>query len=201
MREPTSRSSTMWQMGFRHQASMCKFVRRFAVLLLALGPSAGAWAAATEDGLPAVWKTRELTFSFLGFTSRYSCEGLRDKVEEALLALGARHDLTVTPYPCAGMGRPEFAPSLQIKVSTLEPAPTTAAGDTVEALWKTVSLGGPGKLRPGECELAEQIKGEILPLFTTRNVKARIDCVPHQESVGSILLTVDVLAPAKDGGN
>jgi len=183
-----------------HRDRMRRHICRLAVLLLALGPSAGAWAAPapTEDRLPTVWKTRELTFSFLGFTSRYSCEGLRDKVEQALLALGARHDLTVTPYPCAGMGRPEFAPSLQIKVSTLEPAPTTAAGDTVEARWKTVRLGGPGKLYPGDCELAEQIKAEILPLFTTRNLKAKIDCVPHQESAGSIELTVDVLAPAKD---
>jgi hypothetical protein len=177
---------------------MREYIRRFAVLLLVLGPYGGGWAAETEDRLPAVWKTREFTFNYLGFTSRYSCEGLRDQVEQALLTLGARHDLVVTPYPCAGLGKPEFAPSLRIKLSTLEPATTTATDDIVEARWKTVSLGGPGKLTPGDCELADQIRREILPLFTTRNVKAKIDCVPHQESAGSIVLTADVLVPAKD---
>ena len=177
---------------------MREYIRRFAVLLLVLGPYGGGWAAETEDRLPAVWKTREFTFNFLGFTSRYSCVGLRDQVEQALLTLGARHDLIVTPYPCIGLGKPEFAPSLQIKLSALEPAPTTATDGTVETRWKTVSLGGPGKLNPDECELADQITREILPLFTTRNLKTKNDCVPHQESTGSILLTVDVLVPVKD---
>jgi hypothetical protein len=179
---------------------MREYIRRLAVLLLVLGPYGGGWAAEAEDRLPAVWKTREFTFNFLGFTSRYSCVGLRDQVEQALLTLGARPDLIVTPYPCVGLGRPEFAPSLQIKLTTLEPAPTTAADGTVEARWKTVSLGGPGKLSPGECELADQITKEILPLFTTRNLKAKTDCVPHQESGGSIVLTVDVLVPVKIEG-
>ena len=177
---------------------MRECIRRFAVLLLVLGPYASGWAGETEDRLPAVWKTRELAFNYLGFTSRYSCEGLRDKVEQALLMLGARRDLVVTPYPCTRVDRPEFAPSLQIKLSTLEPAPTTAAQGIVEAHWKTVSLGGPGKLSPGDCELADQIRSEILPLFTMRNLKARIDCVPNQEPTGNIVLIVDVLVPVKD---
>ena len=44
---------------------------------------------------------------------------------------------------------------------------------------------------------ADQIRREILPLFTTRNLKAKINCIPHQESTGSILLTVDALVPVK----
>jgi hypothetical protein len=167
------------------------------MLLLAAGTFGGACPGATEDRQPAVWKPRESTFSFVGFTSRYSCEALRDKIEQALITLGARRDLIVTPYPCAGVGRPEFAPSLQIKVSTLEPAMTNAPGGTIEAHWETVSLVGTGKLSPGECELAEQIRGEILPLFTTRNLSAKINCIPHQESAGSMVLTVDVLVPAQ----
>jgi hypothetical protein len=170
---------------------------RFVMVLLVFGPFESAWADATEDRQPAVWETRELTFSYVGFTTRYSCDGLRDTVEQALMTLGARRDLIVTSYACTRIGEPEPAPSLQIKVSTLKPATATTA-DTVEARWKTVSLAGVGKLRPGECELAEQIQREILPLFATRNLKSRLDCVPHQEHAGNIELTVDVLVPAKE---
>jgi hypothetical protein len=173
-------------------------IRRVVTLALALAASTTAWAASTDDRQPAVWKSRELVLTYSGFTSRYSCEGLRDKVADALLALGARRDMTVTPYPCSGMGRPEPFPGVRIQLSTLTPAAQGAAGDTVEARWKTVNLAGPGKLRPGDCELAEQIRHDILPLFTTRNLQARLDCVPHQESAGNIALTVDVLVPAKD---
>jgi hypothetical protein len=176
---------------------MCTCVHRFVLLLFAFGAFGSAWAA-SEDRLPAVWNTQELTFSYVGFTSRYSCEGLRDKVEQALITLGARRDLIVTPHPCAGLGKPEPFPRVQIKVSTLKPAAEASADGTVEAHWKTVSLAGIDKLRPGDCELAEQIRREILPLFTTRNVKMRTDCVPHQEPAGNIVLTVDVLVPTTD---
>jgi hypothetical protein len=171
---------------------------RFVALALAFATSAMAWAASTGDRQPAVWKSQELTFTYVGFTSRYSCQGLLDKVADTLLALGARRDMAVTSYSCSGMGRPEPFPGVRITVSTLTPAAEGAAGGTVEARWKTINLAGPGKLRPGDCELAEQIRDNILPLFTTRNVKAQLECVPHQEPAGNIALTADVLVLAKD---
>ncbi|TMH73959.1 MAG: hypothetical protein E6H52_14575 [Betaproteobacteria bacterium] len=39
---------------------------------------------------------------------------------------------------------------------------------------------------------------EILPLFTSRNLKSQTDCVPHQLSAGNILLNVEVLVPEKN---
>jgi hypothetical protein len=171
---------------------------RFVTLALTFGTSAMACAASTDERQAAIWKSQQLTFDYVGFTSHYSCEGLRDKVEDALLALGARRDLVVTAYSCSGMGRPEPFPGVRITLSTLKLAPEGAADSTVEARWKTVNLAGPGKLSPGDCELAEQIRDKILPLFTTRNVKAQLECVPHQESAGNIALTADVLVPAKD---
>jgi hypothetical protein len=170
-------------------------LRVLPALVLALA-AASAWAAAGDERQPAVWKSKELRFDYVGFTSRYSCEGLRDKVTDLLLALGARRDLSVTAYDCTEVGRPERFPALQIKISTLAPA-GEGATDSVEARWKTVSLAGPTKLTPGDCELAEQIQHDLLPLFTTRNVNARTDCIPHQESAGSIGFTLDVLVPAK----
>ena len=172
-------------------------MHRFVPLVLVLSALSSTWAASTDDRQPAVWKSQELVLTYTGFTSRYSCEGLLDKVTEALALLGARSDMSVRPVSCSGMGKPQRIPGVRIKVSTLVPAPEGGEG-TVEARWKTVRLSGPGRLTRGDCELAEQIQGEILPLFTTRNVKVQMDCIPHQEPVGDIALTVDVLIPADE---
>src|SRR5690242_12321576 len=64
-----------------------------AALACLLG--ATAWAAEnapTAAGEPqsAVWTEKELTFVYQGFTTRYSCDGLRDKVRGVLLDLGAQ---------------------------------------------------------------------------------------------------------------
>jgi len=172
--------------------------RWFVIPLVAAGAIWQASAAGTEGQQAAVWKTQEVTLTYEGFTTHYSCEGLRDKVEQALLTLGARHDLIVTPYGCSRVGMPEPLPSLQIKVATLRPAAATATagGDTVEATWKTVSLAGISGLDSGDCELADQIRRDILPLFTTRNIVARTACAAHQQSAGTPALTLDVLVPA-----
>ena len=171
-------------------------VQRWIVLLAGLAACVALRAAAAEEQLPAVWKPHELSFDYNGFTTRYSCEGLRDKVEQALVALGARRDLAVTPYPCARPGEPELFPSLRIKLWALAPAEGAGAGQAVDARWKTISLGGPGKLDVGDCELAEQIRDEILPLFTIRNLNSRVLCVPHQQVAGGVALTLEVLVPA-----
>ena len=173
---------------------MSATLRRLAILLLVIDTFGSACAATIEKPQLAIWKTQELTLDYVGFTSHYSCDGLRDKVEQVLILLGARKDdLTVTPYPCSRAGRPEPLPSVRIKVSALRPADAAAASGAVEAQWKTVNLAGADKLTPGDCELAEQVRDKILPLFSTRNLKAQTECVPHQEPSGNILFTVDVL--------
>jgi hypothetical protein len=179
----------------KSHGTRARHLLRLALVLLASGPFGGAWAAAAEDRQPTVWDTRELTFTYVGFTTLYSCDGLRDKVHDALIALGARSDLDVAAYGCTRPGEPERIPSLKIKVSTLKPAATASAA-TVEARWKTVTLAGAGRLEPGDCELAEQIQREILPLFTTRNLKVQLNCIPHQQTAGNLGFSADVLVAA-----
>src|SRR5271154_3233710 len=60
------------------------------------------WTAAAETGDPvaAVWKEQRITFTYMGRTSRYSCEGLRDKVSAMLMDLGARRDMKISPIGC-----------------------------------------------------------------------------------------------------
>ena len=172
--------------------------------------SFGAWvgvpslAAAADAGAPAaesaaqpefaVWTPKEVQFTYMGFTTHYTCDGLRDAVRDMLLQLGARKsDLKVTEQPCSGQpDRPNPFPGVRIKMSVLQPAPAQIGSDTqvVEAHWKPVKLPyrETGINAAGQCELLEQFNQKIMPLFTTRNVDLRATCVPHQlEPLGTKL--------------
>lgn len=147
----------------------------------------------------AVWTPKEVQFTYMGFTTTYSCDGLRDQIREMLLQLGARKDdLKVYETPCSGPpDRPNPFPGVKIKMSVLTPAPSTESdvSHMVQAQWKTVKLPyrESGINAAGQCELLEQFKKTILPLFTTRNVELVATCVPHQLTPLGTKLQADVL--------
>lgn len=208
---------------------------------LIAGPAFAA-AAAEQSAQAAVWTPKEFRFVYQGFTTHYTCDGLRDKIRETLLRLGARKDdLYITESPCAApAGRPTPFPGVFVRMNVLVPvgsgaqagsgstartpggqagqAPggqaaqagqagqAAAAGDReaaeVSAHWKTVDLGprGGGPDASGDCELMEQIKQKIVPLFTTRNVEiSNNNCVPHQlQPVGPSLRADVLIADSRD---
>lgn len=151
--------------------------------LLALGA-----ARATE---PAAWQEQDIVIDYQGFTTHYSCDGLRDRVRSVLLRLGARPDLTVTSSGCVHVNGPDLFPRVQAHFASLQPAsaPAPGVGD-----WRSLNLGGNNGLDPGECELAEEIVRTILPHFAVRKPVAVPNCVPHQVSA-VLSLQVEVFAP------
>jgi len=183
--------------------------------------SFGAWVgvpslAAADDGAPAaqpaapaefaVWVPKEVQFTYMGFTTHYTCDGLQDTIKEMLLQLGARKDdLKVTEEPCSGNpDRPNPFPGVRIKMSVLQPAPAQLPSGTtpVEAHWKPVKLPyrETGINAAGQCELLEQFNQKIMPLFTTRNVDLHATCVPHQlEPLGTKLQAEVLVTDQKKG--
>src|SRR3569832_413467 len=170
---------------------------------------APVWAAENAPapaGEPqsAVWTEKELTFVYQGFTTRYSCDGLRDKVRSVLLDLGAeKKGLKVMQMGCSSpTGRPDPFPGVRVKMRVLQPADSPDAAKAadpapVAAHWKPLDL----KLRDnfttdsGECELVEQIRHKIVPLFATRNVDLQTTCIPHQATAARPILKMEVLVP------
>ena len=63
-----------------------------------------------------------------------------------------------------------------------------SGSNPVDGVWRSVSFAdhSPRELRIGDCELVEQFRNMLLPMFTTRNVEDHTTCVPHQES-GSVI--------------
>jgi hypothetical protein len=158
-------------------------------------PASGGQSSAAL--MPAAWTTKELNFVYkTGFTTKYSCDGLRDKVREILAQLGA-HDIQVHSYGCMNPAGPDLFPSVHIRMSVLQPAHEWAVGNTVPAHWKTVDLLSNRDVLDvaSDCELIEQLKQKVLPLFATRNVAYRATCEKQHLVVGGTELKVDVLAP------
>lgn len=170
-----------------------------AVALLAGVPA----LAAANNTVTAVWVPKSTRFIYQGFTTRYSCGGLRDKVRSMLRKLGAQ-DLHVREVPCSTpAGAPSPFPGVTVKMRVLVPASSPeaakykSAGAPVQAHWQNVVLmpSNASFEEQGDCELIEEFKESFLPLFTTRNVKYESTCIPYQLTMGTHL-SAEVLMPA-----
>ncbi len=170
--------------------------------------SAATVAAPTDETssqatAPAQWAPRKLTFIYQGFTSKYTCDGLRDQLKQILQQLGASHDLVVKRYGCTRLDGPESSPGVQATFSVLASAGTdshdASGSKQVAARWDTVTLNSdtPRQSNSGDCELIEQVKKQVLPLFTTRNLTFTSSCFPHDVSLAGAHLSVEVLRPAQ----
>ena len=173
---------------------------RIAVAALAAASLATASAWATNGkSVDAVWVPKHVTFVYQGFTTHYSCDGLRDEIERMLSKMGPK-DLKVREQPCAvGAGMPSPFPGVTVHMQVLVPAGKAhAKAPVVPAHWQKVVLmpSNAGYNEQGNCELIEQFKETFLPLFTTRNIRYESNCVPHQLSYGTYLSTEVLMAPA-----
>jgi hypothetical protein len=176
-----------------------------ATLLAGSVPALAATAddAAAQATVQARWVHRELHFTYMGFTSVYSCDGLVEEMKQILQQLGAGEDLLITSYGCSRPSGPQVMAGVQATFSVLEPVGSNdsgAAGSAaVAARWESLTLNS-DTLRQrdaGDCELVEQVKKEVLPLFATRNLTFTSSCFPHQVSLAGAHLSVEVLRPAQ----
>jgi len=184
-------------------------VRYGICLSLAAAMAAQNCAAATPlTGIPraAVWREQHLEFFYMGRTSRYSCDGLRDKVRAMLLELGARRDLKISAVGCGDSGQMRHnspAPSLNITFSAPAlPDPSVKPlheGDlaATDARFESFTITSDAfrNLGFGDCELVQEFSHQILPKLVTRALKRDIACVPYQASGSRFLVRGEILKP------
>jgi hypothetical protein len=179
-----------------------RLARRLGVAVAALSSVLLASGAALADDSspapqPGAWQSHKYSFQFMGFTSTYSCDGLADKLRKLLLAAGARADVKSQPGACAsGFGRPDKFARADLTFYTLAPADASADGKPVSGVWRPVTFANysPRDLTIGDCELVEQFRSQVLPMFTTRNVASNTSCIPHQVSGSTIDLKFEAFA-------
>jgi len=179
-----------------HSVSCALFICGFGLTALAGEPSA-------IEPAQGVWQKHEYSFQFLGFTTTYSCDGLASKLKVLLIAAGARADAKSTSDGCVGgYGSPETFARANLKFHTLAPIGNGEnASPPISGAWHSVVIAdrSPREVAPGDCELIEQFRDKLLPMFTTRNIDNRMTCVPNQLSGSVINLKFEVFAglPAK----
>jgi hypothetical protein len=158
-------------------------------------------ASAEDTGLEeaaAAWKKHEVDLLYMGFTTRYSCGGLKSKVKLLLKHLGARDDIKILERGCEfGYQYVADFPRLEITFYAPElPEPgARAVGTPVLGVWKPVVIkrNSPRGLEMGDCELVEIFRDRVIPRFLTRNVAGDINCIPHQLVGNRIDLRFEVL--------
>jgi hypothetical protein len=167
-------------------------------------PPAAPPGAVTGVPMAAVWREQHLDFLYMGRTSRYSCDGLRDKVRAMLLDLGARRDLKIAAIGCEDSGRMRTnspAPRLNITFSAPAlPDPSVKPlheGDlaATDARFESFTIASDAfrNLGFGDCELVEEFSHQILPKLVTRALKRDIACVPYQAGGGRFLVRGEIL--------
>ncbi|HTT04332.1 MAG TPA: hypothetical protein VMF64_03520 [Steroidobacteraceae bacterium] len=170
-----------------------------AAVALAL---AGPVAVAQDGPVPATWQQHRKTFNYIGISPTYSCVGLQDALTYLLQHSGAKLNRPVTAYPCIGGGGPSTLPSANLDFSTLQAAQGGGGSGNVDGVWRHVEFSmtrSNPQLHGSDCELVQEFKDNVLPMFTTRNVTSNLHCIPHQTIGNQFDLSFDVLAPAKQG--
>lgn len=180
--------------------------RRAAIVLCAL---LAALPAIAEDSLPteeaAAWTRHEVDFLYMGFTTRYTCGGLKSKVRLLLKHLGVRDDVKILERGCEyGFQKVADFPRLKITFysPTIPEAGDRDVGEPVLGVWKPVVIkrNSPKGLEMGDCELVEIFRDRVLPKFVTRSLEGDVNCIPHQLVGNRIDLRFEVLTGVQDVG-
>ena len=101
-------------------AVSCRARLAWAAFVAVAFLGASVQASADDATVQAVWTPKKLHFTFMGFTAKYTCDGLADRMRQILLLLGARPDLKLTPIGCSGgYGLPTPFPGVDGTVNVL----------------------------------------------------------------------------------
>jgi len=192
---------------------------------IACGAGAGSPAAADTGTVDAVWVDHDLAFTYVGFTSHYSCGGLEDKVKYVMKQLGARPGYKVTSGGCLNLSGPELMPRIRVRAALPQEATpavlaqlekdratrelaagasgkplaaTDEATATFPATWRTVTFEGTpmSDIQDGDCELMEQLIRNVLQPMGVREIAgSRLNCVPYQVPINAVSVKLQVLSP------
>jgi hypothetical protein len=164
-------------------------------------------APAPSGDVAARWARHEVKLAYQGLTTRYSCEGFKEKLGALLRYFGARPEsIRLRAHGCAGGPyRPSPAINLDAEFETLAPSPPGDASKAVPARWverdlfaeTRVSRDAPSHIERGDCELVQKFVSAVLPSFTHEVLQNLTRCIPNQlgGSVPNLRVRVLVAEP------
>jgi hypothetical protein len=175
--------------------------------------------AAATDSVPSTWNVQEIRYNYVGFTTAYNCDAAEDKIKQILLTLGAHPSTQVRAAGC-DLNRPSRHFFLTVTSATPVPATDAVAvpakgektrqqlverlgsknpigTDQFPAAWKSIDLSRDRKLdlRPGDCELMEGLRDNVLPKLSVKVESDQVQCTPRQVGISTPELKVSALVP------
>jgi hypothetical protein len=184
--------------------------------------TADASPAGAAPTVNAVWTEHEFMFTYFGLGTFYSCDGLANKIEYILEALGARPEPKVWVGCTEGPGIQQV-PTARIKVTV----PTEATPELLAALEadrsrrelvskvqgngagvdvataqfpaerRIVEFVGRRKkhVEDGDCELLQQLLPQVLQPLGVREASgsSRLTCNPRNSQIGAVQLKLESL--------
>ena len=166
-------------------------------------PPTTAAADAVPAAVQAVWVEKQLKFVYVANTAYYSCDGLEQRVEKILAAIGARPGFKVQPRGCFSPRRgAEWTPMLDITAASARAVtPETPAAEVASAFPARVMRvdlrdSPTGMLQAGDCELVRQLRDQVFKPLGATIVIDRMGCSIHTLNNDIIVMSLDVLVPA-----
>jgi hypothetical protein len=147
----------------------------------------------------ATWVAHDINVDLYNLPRSYSCDVLREKFRDVLLALGARQDADVLTARCEPGSR---SPRVRVRFSMPEIVERTAKqGAAVEASAALVRLepGHPVSLDATDCELMRQIKDGLLTPTSQHVMTFNLACSAPPSKWPRFSLSVRTLQPLASG--
>ncbi|HEY3809685.1 MAG TPA: hypothetical protein VGL50_07095 [Steroidobacteraceae bacterium] len=158
---------------------------------------AAALATTTDAGTQAsAWQHHQAKFSFMGFTTAYSCDGVEGKVKSILKFFGARNPQADASGCPRGPDSLSHTIWLNVEFDSLRAAPAnTPSSDVVQARWTPVRLDGqrPFFMGEGDCELIYAMKSVLTDAFSFQNLSYETSCTPHEVTFNDFRVKGEVL--------
>jgi hypothetical protein len=170
--------------------------------------------------IEAVWKTQQIAFEYYSYTTFYTCPSLHRRLQRMLVSVGASPDMRLQSYRCddhSGAARflfeiksPVEATPENIRAMTThdstdelvamvngERLPTAEDVQRFPVVWKKVAFARDRYLRlsPGDCELVEQFRRQVLPKMSVHVLHDSVRCSPGHQGISPPRLTVSALVP------
>lgn len=152
-----------------------------SLVLLALALFGTSERAAAEEPVTAVWKARQLHFSYRGYEAVYPCSVLQQRIALVLGAVGARPDLEVIVNDCSGpfaSATVPFGNGPSWPPGSTEPgsgdSPALAPGS--DTGWTRTAASGPRYSRRSEPRQVAHVSIRLsMPVETTPEVIAELE--------------------------
>jgi len=185
----------------RMAAAVCAVTLGSAWASCATAAQGGAGAPVTA-GEPALWRTFDMIVNLQNLPRTYTCDELWYEFRGIMVRLGAwPYSVNILPYHCSPsphgtLTSPDVQVGFQLPFFLHGVAAKSA---TVHAIERTIRLspGEPATLKPGDCQLMQQISQTLLASLPLRIDEQHFDCTGSARRAADFSVTVTLPVAVK----